>query len=284
MKQQMLISVKNSVNDVLKCPRDVMSSIFDCEMREGLGLEEYRPELGEKEKLQENLAVSLQYACAHIAMYLEFLDLIETRRTLLGTWQSYSSEQLKQTEFWHTDENEGVTSEPLSCLESIYQALKILATDAPGKLTEEPAELKRLEFVLRCTAKIVRDANAKMTPSREHDVQCVMHNHLENVFEDYSRSVMIAKSIASFKADGGVISLQAAIEFKFCDSLNLVKTALRGINEDLSGYSGSKDWTRFYSVIYQTEPFITEAHFKRSLGLSGNAGQWTIIVVTGGKA
>jgi len=108
-----------------------------------------------------------------------------------------------------------------------------------------------------------------------------MHSHLENVFPDYTRTLAVAKPLMSFRPDGGITSLKTAIECKFVAKEKDLKTALHGLTEDLSGYSGSLDWTHFYSVIYMSRPYAVEGQFIHSLGESGNAGHWTTIVVTG---
>jgi hypothetical protein len=118
-------------------------------------------------------------------------------------------------------------------------------------------------------------------PSNEHDVQQVLHSHLEGVFPDYTRTVTISKPLVSFRADGGVISLKSAIECKFVATKEEVGTAMHGLTEDLSGYSGSEDWKHFYSVVYMTEAFAIEGQMERALDLSNNAGSWKTILVTG---
>jgi len=61
-----------------------------------------------------------------------------------------------------------------------------------------------------------------------------------------------------------------------------VAKALTGILEDVSDYSGSRDWTRFYSVIYQTEAFDSEERVRREVTRIG-AISWTPVLVTGGN-
>jgi hypothetical protein len=89
------------------------------------------------------------------------------------------------------------------------------------------------------------------------------------------------KGLKNFVPDGAIGSLQALIEVKFVDSQSELPQIFSGIMEDLSGYGGSRDWTRFYSLIYQTQPFVNEIRFDRSLRLSGNAGSWKPIVDVG---
>lgn len=140
-------------------------------------------------------------------------------------------------------------------------------------------ELARLERHLRRTAVIVRKRG--LTPTGEHDVQKVMHAYLDDNYDTFTTDVGLPKPIKGFKPDGGIPELRAAIEFKFVDGETELKTAFSGIVEDLSGYAGSKDWTRFFSVVYMTAPYETEGRFDAGLKATGNAARWTTILVTG---
>ena len=80
--------------------------------------------------------------------------------------------------------------------------------------------------------------------------------------------------------DCGIASVGAAIEFKFVRNKEEVAVAFSGIAEDTAGYKGSKDWTRFYAVIYQAQPFMLESQLRSDLKRIG-AATWTPIVVNG---
>ena len=148
--------------------------------------------------------------------------------------------------------------------------------------SSDTSELSRLDTLLRNTAVLVH--RRQMTPQGEMDVQNVMHDYLEACFPHYRNPIEIAGIIRNFKPDGGVRNLKTAIEFKFATTHAEVATALSGIFEDVSGYSGSLDWTRFFSVVYQTEPFESEDRFKAEKARVAGALSWTPILVTGGGA
>jgi DpnII restriction endonuclease len=135
-----------------------------------------------------------------------------------------------------------------------------------------------LEYSLRSLAKLCFDQ--RVVPTKEADIQRVMHNHLSAVFPDYSKTVTIPKGLVSFKPDGGVPSLRAAIEYKFVASRKDVAEAVHGLHEDVTGYARSRDWRYLYSVVYLTRPFATEGQFERALGSAGR-DRWTTILVTG---
>ena len=107
-----------------------------------------------------------------------------------------------------------------------------------------------------------------------------MHDYLEAYFTKYRRSINIMGIVRDFKPDGGVRNLKAAIEFKFASSRSEVSRAIGGILDDISGYTGSLDWTRFYTVVYQTEAFETEPRIKQELARAGTV-TWQGILVTG---
>src|SRR5437763_2950268 len=44
----------------------------------------------------------------------------------------------------------------------------------------------------------------------------------------------------------------AAVEFKFVHAKEEIAGAFSRVAEDTAGYKGSKDWRRFYAVIYQS--------------------------------
>jgi hypothetical protein len=142
----------------------------------------------------------------------------------------------------------------------------------------EAYDLGRLERILRETAMLVRRRG--IIPKGELDVQAVMHDYLGAFFTEYTRNITIPKVIKNFKPDGGVRDLKAAIEFKYAVNDKEVADALSGIYEDMAGYAGSADWSRFYSVLYQTEPFVSENRFSKAISRGGSYS-WVPIVVTG---
>jgi hypothetical protein len=142
----------------------------------------------------------------------------------------------------------------------------------------EAYDLGRLERILRETAMLVRRRG--IIPKGELDVQAVMYDYLGAFFTEYTRNITIPKVIKNFKPDGGVRDLKAAIEFKYAVNDKEVADALSGIYEDMAGYAGSADWSRFYSVLYQTEPFVSENRFSKAISRGGSYS-WVPIVVTG---
>lgn len=164
-----------------------------------------------------------------------------------------------------------------SLVRDVIDGLGIIAEVKPLPQLEDGH--RRLEGILRATPRIVH--KRKVTPSKEHDIQDIVHEHLEVEFYDFVKNPTIDGPITPFKPDCGVRSLGAAIEVKFVDSAEEAKVAMRGIFEDLSGYTGSKDWTSFYSLIYMTAPFMLEGTFSGAIAATGNGANWKTIVVNG---
>jgi hypothetical protein len=277
--QNIILRVLKGMDDALSGPQYILNKIYNFEMN-SIQFKERDPK--EREQLEKRLAGSLSRSADHIALYLELLGLNETRQKFLEGWAKFGGD-LGKTESWLSNEDNRLESKPLSYLSDMRHTLAALNPDQspPSHDVRDDRDLVRLEYVLRCTGQVLH--NIGINPAREQDIQVAMKKHLRTVFEDFTPTVVISKPITGFKPDGGVISLRAAIEFKFCDTEERLSTAVRGISEDLSGYSGSYDWTRFYSVVYQTQPFTNESEFQRSVKLSGNAEKWSFIVVTGGN-
>jgi hypothetical protein len=223
----------------------------------------------------EDLASCLDSLGRQLPVLLDLMRMNDTRRSFLSSWEAFA-DNLGATEGEQNEINVWLVSRPLRLIDEILQ---VVGAGSEGVLAEDSAGIKTLEYVLRSTPQILKAHG--VVPRKESDVQRVLHAHLECTFPDYSREIKLPKGLKSFIPDGAIRSLEALIEFKFVDLKRKVAPIFSGIMEDLSGYGGMRDWTRFYSVVYQTEPFVSEIRFDRSLRLSGNAGSWKPIVVVG---
>lgn len=233
--------------------------------------------LERENELNVELSGCLDQLGNNLAVALEMLGLPDTRKQFLVKWSAFQKSGLGETKDYHNDNGDYIVSEPLQLCWSIIQMI-----EAPYESItagEEKRALEILEFVLESTARIVADAG--ITPVKENDIQKPMHKHLTTTFSEFTSQLTISKPIVSFKPDGGIIDLSAAIEFKFVADQKELNTAIHGLTEDLSGYSGSLDWTRFYTVIYQTGPFGTPKQITDALRRSGNAKRWRVFLVTG---
>ncbi|WP_410952548.1 hypothetical protein [Pseudomonas sp. S1(2024)] len=136
-----------------------------------------------------------------------------------------------------------------------------------------------LEGILLNTPKIIFDRGIE--PQNEAQVRKSVYDLLIHVFPDTVRETSIIQNTKTYKPDIGVKSLSTAIEYKFADSSDEVKTAVGGLYEDMRGYSGSKDWTQFYAVIYMTEHFFTQQQIMAEFKHTSADENWKPLLVIG---
>ena len=206
-----------------------------------------------------------------LLVVLEAAGLPETRDRLLEKWGNLNVDKTTYDPQYDYAKNKAY-----EYLSTLIESLRSIVADAQSPA--DSYEIAQLETILRRTPVLLRRRGC--VPQRELDIQKVMQDYLEAFFTEYRRSVRIPGVLRDFDPDGGVRNLRAAIEFKYAATKQEVARALGGIFEDVSGYSGSRDWTRFYTVIYQTEAFESEDRVRSELTRAG-AFTWKAILVTG---
>lgn len=265
----LVVHAITGVVDTVRAAYRILGDLQACMTSRFSGVEELEAER------TEDLSTILESLGRQLPALLDLMGMHATRETFLRSWEGFG-DNLAHTYIRHPDTEGLLISSPLELVDDI---IGVLGAGAGGILIREPPEVATLEYILRSTPQIL--ASREIVPRKEADVQRALHDHLGCSFPDYSRTIRLPKGLKSFEPDGALRSIEALIEFKFVDTERKLAPIYSGIMEDLSGYGGSKDWSRFYSVIYQTEPFVNEIRFDRSLQLSGNAGNWKPIVVTG---
>jgi hypothetical protein len=231
------------------------------------------PHGGGFEYPEEALPVYLAEIYDTLLVVLEAADLPETRKRLIEKWQGFEGGGIGKTQFY--DQYDYMESKPFDYLKTLVNGLRISVGEREDSL--EAFELSKLEMILRATPTLLH--RRQKEPRDESEIQEVMHDYLRAFFPQYNPHVRIQGVIRGFEPDGGVRNLKAAIEFKFATSRSEVSKALGGIFEDISGYK-SLDWTRFYTVLYQTEAFESEDRFKLEISRIAPL-TWTPILVTG---
>jgi hypothetical protein len=256
----------------LDSARDVLYQIECEQFREPVG------SFGEPEPKQVLLEILYRIE-ETLLVVLEAAELSQTRERLLQKWAEFEQQKggIGQTDAPGAPDNNYLESPPLTFLEQMIGNLRACAGEAIP--TKDAHDIALLERLLRNTAVLVH--KRRVHPKNEKDVRDVMHDYLEATFTEYRRDVKISGIVRDFRPDGGVRNLKAAIEFKFVDSQKEVSKAIGGIFEDVSGYSGSLDWIRFYSVIYQTQAFETEDRIRSEMARAGTLMTWKAILVTG---
>jgi hypothetical protein len=214
-----------------------------------------------------------------LLIILEAAGLPQARQRLLEKWSQFEKDGgIGKT---HYDKRyDYLESKPFDYIEQTVNNLRSLASD--GRTAGDSYELAMLENVLRKTPVLIR--RRKVEPKSEKEIREVMHDYLGALFTQYKPEVTIAGILKDFKPDGGVRNLKAGVEFKFADTHEEVTRAMGGIFEDVSGYSGTLDWTRFYTVIYQTKAFESEDRIKSELARAGTLLTWKALLVTGAGA
>lgn len=210
-----------------------------------------------------------------LLVVLEASELSETRSRLVDKWiQLEEDGGVGATRYDH--EFDYLECKAFEYISRLLNNLRAVSGDEVAR--SDSYELAMLETILRKTPVLVHRRG--VTPAGEIDLQKVMHDYLQAFFTEYKHPITISGIIKDFKPDGGVRNLKAAIEFKYATNREEVAKSLGGIFEDAGGYSGSLDWTRFYSLIYQTEPFESEDRVRSEMTRAGLI-TWKALVVTG---
>jgi hypothetical protein len=214
-----------------------------------------------------------------LLVVLEAADLAQSRQRLIERWGDFEKDGgIGKT--LYDERYDYLESKPFDYVDQLVKNVRILASE--GLDARDSYELAMLENILRKTPVLVRKRGVE--PENEKHVREVMHDYLGAFFTEYKSEITITGVMKDFKPDGGVRNLKAGIEFKFADTHAEVTRAMGGIFEDVSGYSGSLDWTRFYTVIYQTDAFESEDRVKSELARAGTVMTWKAMLVTGGGA
>lgn len=206
---------------------------------------------------------------------LEAAQMPDTRTSLIAAWAGFASSpnSLRKT---HDDHEFQYCSSPaLTFLERLIQGLRISVVEEISSM--EAWTLSRLEAMLDDTAALV---HRRGRPRNEDDLQKTMHDYLSASFSGFRLNPSIGGTLKNFKPDCGIASVNAAIEFKIVHSKEEVAKAFSGIAEDTAGYKASKDWTRFYAVVYQAQPFASKRDFHDDMKRIG-ATEWKTMLVNG---
>jgi hypothetical protein len=222
------------------------------------------------------LAGTLQQLNDVLLIILEAAQMPDAKAELVAAWPKFKAEKDGLNDV-HFDDDYGSThSVAFEYLEHLIEALRMTVTN---EITSEQAwTLTRLEAMLEDTPGLVHRRSAP--PSKEKELQKIMHDYLSACFSDFIPDPEIGGSIKNFKPDCGILSVGAAIEFKLAHTKQQAIVSFTGVVEDVGGYRGSKDWTRFYAVMYQAQPFILKSQLQSDLKRI-KAATWKAILVHG---
>ena len=267
--------VRNAIGGLDKLLSEVRTALWQIE-DEVFGSSGRRYDGGMYEYPQDALEGLLVELHDLLLVVLEAAEMPETRASLVGAWGGFTSEKQGLR---HTKNNglyENCESPAMTFLQHVIHGLRMSVSD--GISSEDAWTLSRLEAMLRDTPALVHRRGRR--PADELELQEIMHDYVSACFADYRQDPKIGGALKAFKPDCGIASVGAAIEFKIVHNKDQMAVAFSGVAEDTAGYKGSKDWTRFYAVIYQAQPFILESHLRSDLKRIG-AATWIPIVVNG---
>jgi len=233
-------------------------------------------DLGSYESPVDALVYHFDQLYAHLLIVLEAAEMPDARADLIARWAEFKNQE---DGLRHTDQFvnfDHLTSPVIEYLDNLVSALRMTVSN--HMTSEEAWELARLEMILESGSALVHRRNK--APANEREFQEIMQDYLSACFSDFDSSPKIPGTIKHFKPDCGIINIQAAIEFKIAHTEEEAKVAFSGVIEDTAGYKGSREWTRFYAVIYQAHPFLPKGHMKSDMKRVG-ALTWTPILLNG---
>jgi hypothetical protein len=233
-------------------------------------------DLGSYESPEDALAFHLEQLYDHLLVILEAAQMDETRENLISKWATFKKvkDGLRRTKRFGDFDH--FSSPPLEFIERLASALRMTVS---GQMTSEDAwTLARLESMLKDTSALVHRRGGPI--AKEADVQKIMHDYLRACFPGFTPRPQVNGAIKNFRPDCGIRRIGAAIEFKIAHTERQAVVAFSGLVEDTGGYKGSKEWTRFFAVVYQAKPFLPDSHVQNDLQRI-KAGKWTVILVNG---
>jgi hypothetical protein len=211
-----------------------------------------------------------------LLVVLEAAQMPECRAALVTAWPEFVSPKDGLRHIDEDGEYQSCASPGFTFLERLIKALRMTVSQ---QITSEQAwTLTRLEAMLEDTAGLA--SRHREPPANEIELQKIMHDYLSACFPDFRNDPRIGGTIKNFDPDCGIASVAAAIEFKLAHTKQQAKVNFTGVVEDTGGYKGSKDWTRFYAVMYQAKHFILKSQLESEMKRIG-AATWRAILVTG---
>jgi hypothetical protein len=268
--------VKNAIGGLDKILSQARRALWEVGREIYVGYDEEAEDQGGYADPRGALGANLEELHHILLVVLEAAQMPEARASLVKAWPKFTS---VKDGLRHADEDheyQDCTSPAFTFVERLIKALRMTVSQ---QITSEQAwTLARLEAMLEDTPGLVHRQDAP--PADEADLQAIMHDYLSAAFPDFRKNPQIGGSIKNFVPDCGIASVGAAIEFKIAHTKKKAVTAFTGVVEDTGGYKGSKDWTRFYAVMYQAKPFILKSHLQSDMKRIG-AATWKAILVNG---
>lgn len=267
----------HNIEEDLKEARKLVDDLGDRRLNEQYQIQQSDEESildAEKKEFDEYvLEETIKRAIIKVKFALEYLglnNLLQDFNLVISKYKSYH-DQFNYLAWI------GILVNPV--LGNIQDYLDAISSQIDPKAKDFGEERALLERILIGTPKIIKDNGIE--PKNEREIRNSMYKILIHIFPDTVREIPISKVSKIYKPDIGIRKLKTAIEYKFADSLEELKTSIGGIYEDVCGYEGSEDWKTFYAIIYQTDHFMTQAQLDAEFQLSKVQHNWKPILVFG---
>jgi hypothetical protein len=137
-----------------------------------------------------------------------------------------------------------------------------------------------LMTILKNTARIVEDSRA--VPKSEKDVRDQAGKIIRYAFFDVEVDPRITHPLLAFKPDFGITSLMTLVEYKVAFTKEKVNAILRGLIEDMQGYTKSDKWRTCISIIYMSGNYINQDEVNAMMKSVDAPKHWQIIPLVSG--
>ncbi|ANK24823.1 MULTISPECIES: hypothetical protein [Klebsiella pneumoniae complex] len=153
-------------------------------------------------------------------------------------------------------------------------------TESNDSLYDRLVGIRYLETILKNTAVIAN--KMPVPPTSEAAVYNAVKGTLEAVFTGAKspRSSFI-KSFKEYKPDILIPELHAAVEYKYANSAEKLKSTIDQICADVTGYTGDSDYRIFYAVFYVTQDFWGQEMFARVWSEMNFPKNWKAFYIVG---
>lgn len=244
-------------------------------------------EMDEEETgIEDGYRSTVEFIYNSVLTILELLALHEKRTLLMQTIEKIRTDEGGKFKIDFIHQWDYFECKALGILNTEVKILSSLLNEVDKKAKEkEEKDLLHDEIQRRLIEHLNQTgfyiSSLQADPSKENDIQKVMNAVLEGNFgANFHKSPGISQPFKTFKPDGGLKSINTAIEFKFVDSEAELKTSVDGIYTDFAGYSESEDWNKFISVFYMTDSFRSHKTIEEDVIKKTN-GKWRVIVIVG---
>ncbi|MEJ8858652.1 hypothetical protein WKW79_29045 [Variovorax robiniae] len=183
---------------------------------------------------------------------------------------------------WVPYESDPPNNEFLSRLSRFLAPFDLEVEQKPIEEAEQRNQVGRemLERILRNTASALYRLG--VVPASEPDVYKAVKKFIDPVFPSaIDASSGFYSTLKTYKPDILVPEIYTAIEYKFADSEEKLKSFFGEIAEDVKGYKGDDKYRWFYAVVYATTDFIGAERFQKSWEDHDFPPHWQAIYVVG---